>query len=145
TTYAWDLNKSLTKITDASGNVHNFPYDGLGRRLTAEDLHAVADGTFGTWTYAFDAAGNLSSSTDPKNQTINYTYDVLNRKVTEDYSGQVGIEVSNTYDTCTNGVGRLCVASSTGAKITNAYDPDGNISNATTTVGGTNYGMSYTY
>jgi Domain of unknown function (DUF6443) len=32
TTYAWDLNKSLTKVTDALGNVRNFTYDGLGQR-----------------------------------------------------------------------------------------------------------------
>jgi YD repeat-containing protein len=145
TTYAWNLNKALTKITDANGNVRNFTYDGLGRRLTAQDLHAVAAGTFGSSTFAYDPAGNLTQQIDAKNQTVNYTYDVLNRKLTEDYTGQAGTEVANTYDSCTNGVGRLCVASSTGAKITNAYDPDGNISNATTTVGGTNYAMSYTY
>jgi RHS repeat-associated protein len=145
TTYAWDLNKDLTKLTDASCNVRNFTYDGLGRRITAQDLHAVSDGTFGTWTYTYDAAGNIASSTDPKNQTVNFTYDALGRKLTEDYGGQSGTEVTYTYDSCTNGIGRLCIASSTGAKITNAYDPDGNISNATTTVGGTNYGMSYSY
>jgi RHS repeat-associated protein len=145
TTYAWDLNKSLTKITDALGNIRNFTYDGLGRRLKAEDLHAVAAGTFGSTTYAYDPAGNVTQQIDAKNQTVNSTYDVLNRKLTEDYTGQAGTEVTNTYDSCTNGIGRLCVASSTGAKVTNAYDPDGNISNATTTVSGTNYGMSYTY
>jgi RHS repeat-associated protein len=145
TTYAWDLNKSLTKIMDALGNVRNFTYDGLGRRLSAQDLHAVADGTFGSTTYAYDPTGNVTQQLDPKNQTVNYTYDVLNRKLTEDYTGQSGTEVTYTYDSCTDGKDRLCVASSTSAKITNAYDPNGNVSNATTTIGGVNYGMSYTY
>jgi YD repeat-containing protein len=86
----------------------------------AQDLHAVSEGTFGSTTYAYDAAGNVTQQIDPKNQTVNYTYDVLNRKLTEDYTGQSGTEVSYTYDSCSNGVGRLCVASSTSAKITNA-------------------------
>src|SRR5262249_52860830 len=39
TYYAYDGNDKLASITDALGNVRNFTYDGLGRRLTAEDLH----------------------------------------------------------------------------------------------------------
>ena len=93
TTYAWDLNKSLTKITDASGNVRNFTYDGLGRRLTAEDLHTTVDTTYGTTTFAYDATNNLTQKVDPKNQTINYTYDVLNRPLTESGSGGGGTTV----------------------------------------------------
>jgi YD repeat-containing protein len=81
TTYEYNYLKTLTKITDALSNIRNFTYDGLGRRLTAEDLHASGDGTFGTWTYTYDDAGNLATSIDPKNQTIEYTYDDSNRVV----------------------------------------------------------------
>lgn len=111
TAYTYNGLNKLLNITDALGNVRNFTYDGLARRLTAQDLHAPADGTFGTWTYTYDAAGNLTQQVDPKGQTVNFTYDDLNRVLTEDYTGQTGTEKSYVYDTCTEGKGHLCTAS----------------------------------
>jgi YD repeat-containing protein len=145
TTYTYDPLNDLATTTDALGNVRNFTYDGLGRRTAAQDLHAVGHATFGTWNYTYDDAGNVTSQTDPKNQTVNRTYDALNRMLTEDYSGQAGIEVTNTHDSCTNGIGQLCTASSTGAKTSNAYDILGRVTTATTTVSNTSYAMSYAY
>src|SRR6202030_918084 len=66
TTYTYDAADNLTNITDASGNVRNFSYDGLGDLLTAQDLHASGAGTFGSWSYSYDNDGNLISQTDPK-------------------------------------------------------------------------------
>jgi len=43
TTYTWDLNKNLMKLTDSLSNIRNFTYDGLGNKLTAQDLHASGD------------------------------------------------------------------------------------------------------
>jgi YD repeat-containing protein len=48
TNYGYDALQNLTSITDALANVRSFTYDGLSRRLTAQELHDVADGTFGT-------------------------------------------------------------------------------------------------
>src|SRR5215471_1816159 len=87
TTYAYDALNNLSTTTDALGNVRHFTYDGLSRRLTAQDLHATTDTTFGTTTYSYDAQGNLTSQTDPKGQVVNRTYDALNRMLTEDYTG----------------------------------------------------------
>ena len=115
TTYAYDALNYLATSTDALGNVRHFTYDGLGRRLSAQDLHAVGDGTFGTWTYTYDDAGNNTSQSDPKSQVVNRTYDALNRMLAENYTGQVGTEVTYTYDSCTHGIGYLCIASSTSA------------------------------
>jgi RHS repeat-associated protein len=137
TSYAWDLNKSLTKVTDALGNIRNFTYDGLGRRLTAEDLHAPGDASFGSWSYTYDPAGNLTQTVDPKSQTINNGYDVLNRKTTEDYTGQAGVEITNTYDVCNDGKGRLCVASSTASRTAYNYNQLGLQSSASSTLIGT--------
>src|SRR5262249_19248603 len=39
TYYTYDGLKDLTNITDALNNIRNFTYDGLGRRLTSQDLH----------------------------------------------------------------------------------------------------------
>lgn len=145
TTYAYDALNNLATTTDALGNVRAFAYDGLSRRTSAQDLHAVGDATFGTWTYTYDDAGNTTSQTDPKSQVINRTYDALNRMLTEDYTGQAGTEVTNTYDSCTNGIGYLCTASSTSANTTNTYDILGRISISTTTVQNIGYATTYAY
>ena len=147
TTYAWNLNNKLTNITDALANVRNFTYDGLGRQLTAQDLHASGDTTYGTSTYAYDDSGNLTQKIDPKNQTVNYGYDALNRLLTEDYTGQSGTEITNTYDSCTNGKMHLCSASSTGALVQYGYNPLGSMSIATSTIIGTTtpFVMQYAY
>src|SRR5262249_33813909 len=107
TSYTWDTNNALTKITDAANNVRNFTYDSLARRLTAEDLHVATDTTFGTSTFAYDAVGNQTQTVDAKKQTINFGYDALNRKTTEDYTGQSGTEIAYTYDSCNDGKGRV--------------------------------------
>ena len=41
TTYAYDGNNNLTQITDAAGNIRAFTYDGVGPKLTAQDLHGA--------------------------------------------------------------------------------------------------------
>ncbi len=146
TTYEYDLNNNLTKITDALSNVRNFTYDGLSRRLTAQDLHASADITYGIWTYTYDDSGNLTQVDDPKSQTINYTYDDLNRVLTENYTGAGGTEMSYAYDSCTEGVGRLCTASSSIPVITDyTYNVVGGIATETKTVSSTAYLSTYTY
>lgn len=145
TTYKWDLTKNLTKITDALGNVRNFTYDGLGRRLSAEDLHATSDTTFGIWTYMYDEGGNITQSVDPKAQTIQYTYDDLNRMLTENYTGTPGTEITYTYDAGTYGKGYMTSAILPAVTTTYTYNPHGSIAIETKTIGSTPYTTSYTY
>ncbi len=145
TAYEYDGNNKLTKITDALSNIRNFTYDGLGRRLTAQDLHASADATFGSWTYTYDNAGNLASVVNPNSQTINYTYDDINRQLTENYTGDAGTEVTYAHDSCTNGVGKLCTVTATGANDAYVYNSRGNISSHTKTINSTGYQTDYTY
>jgi RHS repeat-associated protein len=143
TTYAYDAANNLATTTDSYGNVRAFFYDGLGRRLSAQDLHAPGHTPFGTWYYSYDDAGNLISQVDPKGSTTTHTYDTLNRLLTESNAGAT--QVTNTYDSCTNGIGYLCVASSTAAKTQNAYDILGRLSYSTTTIAGINFTSSSTY
>ncbi len=139
TTYVYNSLQNLTSITDALANVRNFTYDGLSRRLTAQDLHDTGDGTFGTWNYAYDLANNIASTSDPLGQVINFTYDSLNRVTTEDYTGAAGSEVSYLYDFCAYGKGRLCVASSTSAYTNTAYNALGLVSGESKRISGTAY------
>ena len=143
TTYTYDAANNLATTTDSQGNVRGFTYDGLGRRLTAQDLHAPGHSPFGIWSYVYDDAGNVTSQTDPKGSTTTRTYDALGRLLTESNAGTT--QVTNTYDSCTYGVGNLCVASSTSAKTQNSYDILGRISSATTTIANQSFPMSYAY
>lgn len=145
TNYTYDASQNLVGIKDALNNVRSFAYDGLGRRTSAQDLHAPADSTFGTYSYAYDLAGNLSQKTDPKGQVVNYTYDALNRQLTEDYTGQAGTEVTYTYDNCIEGKTRMCSATSVGAVISNSYDALGQIKISTSTISGTNLATKFIY
>ncbi|MBR0960891.1 LamG-like jellyroll fold domain-containing protein [Bradyrhizobium japonicum] len=144
TNYLYDAANNLIKITDALGNIRNFTYDGISNRLSAEDLHASGAGSFGTWSYSYDDQGNEISRTDPKSQTTTHTYDALNRPLTESWTGH-GTQVTNTYDSCQNGIGRLCSASSTAALSSSAYDVLGRTTGATTTIGGVAYDLSSAY
>jgi YD repeat-containing protein len=144
-TYTYDLAKNLIKITDSLSNIRNFTYDGLGNKLTAQDLHASGDTSFGTATSTYDAAGNLTQTVDAKNQTVNYTYDALNRVLTEDYTGSAGTEVSYAYDNCPDGKGRLCSATTTDAVTNLTYNPDGALASETKTIDGNAYTTSYLY
>lgn len=143
TYYAYDGLKDLTNITDALGNIRNFTYDGLGRRLTAQDLHPTSSATFGTWSYTYDDAGDLTQQVDPKNQTTTYNYDNLNRVASESFGGQT--QITYTYDTCTQGIGRLCVASSSDAITSDAYSALGQLTQEGKTIASATYTTSYAY
>lgn len=150
TTYAYDYLGDFVNMTDAQANVRNFTYDGLGRRLTAEDLHAPADATYGSWSYAYDAAGNQTQRTDAKGQVISSTFDDLNRQLTEDWTGGAGTEKVWTYDTCTDGIGRRCTATnndSVNAPIVQewTYNALGQVASELRRNIGTPYGTAYTY
>jgi len=146
TFYLWDAGGRLVKITDADSKIRYFGYDGLGRRLTAEDLRATADTQFGSWTYAYDYFGNLTSSVSPNSITTSYTYDDLNRILTEDADSATGTEIVYVYDTCTNGVGRLCSATVNGGAITEyEYDALGRVSEETKTINSVEYVTGYEY
>ncbi|MBI3020361.1 MAG: hypothetical protein HYY60_03500 [Parcubacteria group bacterium] len=145
TSYDYNARNDLTKITDSLGNIRNFTYDALSRLTNSEDLHDSGDTGFASTTYAYDAAGNITGKLDGKNQSITYTYDDINRVLTEDYADEAGTEIAYGYDACTDGIGRLCAATTTDAVANFAYNALGNIATETKTIDGTLYATTYAY
>ena len=147
--YDYNYLGNIIKITDALSNVRNFTYDNLGRRLTAEDLRAPTDATFGVWTYAYDDAGNLTQTIDPKNQTVNYTYDDINRQLTEDHAERTRpsprIEVAYTYDNGIDGAGRLTGIASSNFIQNNAYNALGLLETESKIINDETYLTAYEY
>jgi YD repeat-containing protein len=79
TSYEYDLNHRLTRITDSQGNLKTMVYDGLKRKTFMNDPDC------GMVTYTYDDASNLIETIDAKGQRITYTYEGANRILTEDY------------------------------------------------------------
>ncbi|MBW2046567.1 MAG: hypothetical protein JRI96_17110, partial [Deltaproteobacteria bacterium] len=73
TTYEYDTQGNLTRLTDNQSNTTQIRYDSLGRKIRMDDPD------MGEWTYAYDKVGNLTEQTDAKGQIISFTYDSLNR------------------------------------------------------------------
>ena len=84
TTYDYDTNDNLIKITDDLGNEFEFEYDSLNRKILMDDPD------LGRWNYSYDTNGNLVSQTDARNKTITLSYDALNR-ITVKNSSDVNI------------------------------------------------------
>ncbi|MBI4118587.1 MAG: VCBS repeat-containing protein [Parcubacteria group bacterium] len=145
TTYEYNARNDLTKITDSLGNLRNFTYDNLSRLTKSEDLHDAADTGFASTTLLYDAAGNVTTKIDGKNQTVNFTYDDINRVLTENYTLEAGTEVAFAYDTCPEGIGRLCSATTTAAAANFVYDALGNIASEEKTINSTRYLTSFAY
>ncbi|MDH3324755.1 MAG: hypothetical protein OEL89_03895, partial [Candidatus Peregrinibacteria bacterium] len=145
TNYSYDTQSNLIKITDAESNVKNFTYDLLGRKLSEEDLHTSNDTTFGVKTFSYDENSNLVSQTDAKNQTTNYVYDELDRLLTEDFTGEAGIEVANTYDQGAYGIGRLSSVVSQGGMKSFTYDILGRVKQSIYTLDSQDFVLSFVY
>lgn len=142
--YEWNANNNLTKITDALGNIRTFTYDATGNRLSATDLHATTDTDFGTYSYEYDANNNMTKKTTPIGNVINYTYDALNRNVSEKLG--TATQITNTYDSCTNGISKLCQTSRTGSATNSfSYTNRGLLNTEIVMLGAKNWITEYSY
>jgi RHS repeat-associated protein len=96
-----------------------------------------------TTTYSYDPAGNMISKADGKGVAISYVYDALNRLTNINFPSDTNIVY--TYDTCTNGKGRLCSMTDASGTTVYAYSTKGKIQTETKTIGGVQYVTQYTY
>ncbi|MEK7672304.1 MAG: RHS repeat-associated core domain-containing protein [Patescibacteria group bacterium] len=145
TEYQYNGLGNITKLTDSLSNIQYFSYDGLGRKLSAQDLHATSDTTYGKYSFSYDDANNLKSEVDANGQTTNYSYDKLNRVITEDFTGQAGVETLYTYDNCAWGLGLLCSAVHGNTTTKYIYNPLGDIAIESRQIDGKEYKTQFTY
>jgi RHS repeat-associated protein len=97
--FAYDANGLLAKVTDPTAGVFNLGYDPLGRLASLSRPNGVTD------SYTYDAAGQLSSrSSSPDGSTVTYRYDALGRRVEQSSSAgttryvNLGANVVAEYD-----------------------------------------------
>lgn len=141
TTYEYDDQGNRTAVTDPAGNRTTFDYNAYSE-VTERDSPDT-----GITTYTYDDAGNLLTKTDARSIVTTYTYDLLNRVKTVSYSNNTSEDLVYAYDSCINGIGRLCLVSRAGDNSSTAYqyDVSGNITQLTETINGTAYSISYQY
>ncbi len=145
TSYQYDKNNNLTRITDALSNLRNFTYDGLSRLTKSEDLHASGDTGFASTTLYYDASGNVTSRYTDQFGGTTFTYDDTNRPLTENYTTGAGTEIEYAYDSCEEGKGHLCAATTTDAVTNFAYYGNGRMKSEARTIGGSSYTTTYSH
>ena len=138
TSYDFNVQDQLIQATSPNGAITQYEYDDLGYLVkeTSPDR--------GITTYIHDAAGNMISKTDARGITVGYSYDALNRLVGVNYPGS-NEDVAYAYDSCTQGIGRLChITDETGITDYN-YDGFGNIASETRLQDSVLYSTAYTW
>ncbi len=116
----YDVQDNLTYVKNPVNGETVYHYDDLGNQLSR-----TSDDT-GLTTYSHDNAGNIKSMTDANGEIINYTYDALNR-LTSITTSDTESNYQFQYDSCNNGIGRLCKVISNNSTQHYQYDAFGNI------------------
>ena len=146
TQYQYDAQDNLTQVTDPKNLATTYSYNGFN------ELISQSSPDTGTTTFSYDNAGNLLTKTDARNVTASYSYDALNRVTAINYSavtngvGTAPAEtVLYTYDSCSNGKGRLCTLSDKTGLTTYSYDSRGRITDKTQALNNTNPAQTVSY
>jgi RHS repeat-associated protein len=128
TSFGYNLQDNLLRVTDAHGNTRTNGYDGWGRKTATHDLDK------GLFRYFYDYSGNLTRTLDAKGQQNSYTYDGANRRLTEDYGNNGTIDVAYHYDVASpeypqmqNLKGKLAYVEDGSGSSIFCYDARGNV------------------
>lgn len=162
TTKTYDALNRLTQVTDpANGNTY-FSYDPHDQLVSVEDPRTLTTSygfngfgnvtsqvspDTGTTTNTYDSGGNLASGTDARGAIATYSYDALNRVHTIAYklSGTTDQTLTFTYDSGTNGIGRLRSAADASESTSWSYDFLGRVLGKGQTIGSVTKSVGYAY
>ena len=142
TLYAYNGRGDLTQVTDPKGLVTAYTLNAFG------ELQTQSSPDTGTTTLTQDPAGNVLTRQDARGVVATFSYDALNRVLTASYpayGSDPAETVTYTYDSCSNGIGRLCsIADKTGT-TSYAYDIRGRVTAKSQAVAGVTQSLSYGY
>jgi len=109
---------NIVRVTDSRGRPTTYVYDGFGQ-LWQQDSPDT-----GVTRQTYNAQGRRTSMTRASNQVTSYAHDSLGR-VTSVSAG--GATQTFTYDTCSNGKGRLCAVADPTGSVSFGYSPQGHL------------------
>ncbi|WCN14253.1 hypothetical protein GV054_15260 [Marinomonas mediterranea] len=128
--FQYDAFGNLVQTTDSSSNQVQLGYDLLGRKTKMNDPD------MGEWSYTYYLDGKLKSQTDALGQTTTFTYDALGRMKERHASDAHSYW---TYDSCANGVGKLCSMQGNGKTERYIYTTQGQLDRTITSIDGDTY------
>lgn len=158
--YRYDSAGNLLQTTDHANHVVSLTYDAFGRKT------AMSDPDKGNWSYAYNGLGELVRQTNARSEKTCMAYDQLGRLVKRvDSYGSTDSDARNacanpgggakvalwTYDSATDGVGKLASTSlSTGYgsneySESRSYDSLSRLSSVNKTIQNVAYSYSTTY
>jgi len=135
TTYDYDLNGNLTKITDAHNNPTAYAYD-LFDRLDVTQYANLSSSDFD-----YDKNSNLTRHTTPGGKPIDYDYDALNRLTAKRYPLTASLDTNYTYDLG----GRLTDADNVASQIHHDHDALSRVTTTAQHLSPNTYNLSYQY
>ncbi len=137
TKHGFDALDRITTVTDPRGKLTRYTYDGIGNLL-----QQVSPDT-GTTGYEYDQYGRQIKATPADGVGIVLSYDTLGRLVQKTAGGK---SHAFTFDTCANGLGRLCRIVDPSGQLDYAYSPEGRITTQLQNIlGETGYDQSFNY
>lgn len=136
TQISYDAGDHVTSVIDPRGLATSYSYDGFGQ------LWQQVSPDTGTTNYSYDAYGRSASMTRADGTTTTFSYDSLSRMVSLTAGGQTQVF---TYDSCTNGIGRLCALNDSTGSTSYTYTPEGWLSGRGFSIAGTAYALGYNY
>ncbi len=119
TSYQYDINGNRTNVIAANGASTRFTYDNFNQ-LTAENSPDR-----GQTQYSYDISGNRTQTTDANSHTKQTQYDDLNRKTQESWVDHPELTINYTYDSCDNGIGKLCQVTDASGYTSYQYNTGG--------------------
>ncbi|MFA6217601.1 MAG: RHS repeat-associated core domain-containing protein [Candidatus Omnitrophota bacterium] len=141
TSYEYDVQGNLLKVTDSNGNFNQIWYDSAGRKLKMNDPD------MGIWSYEYDALGNLVKQVDAKGQELDFEYDELNRLIAKRSLLNVDPLAQYIYDDAVkeNCIGRLSKIIDQSGSTEFFYDKLGREIRSIKTVDGVSHTVERTY
>lgn len=122
TNYSYAPFDMLDRVTDAKGNITRQIYDVRGRRTQLEDPDR------GTLTTTYNGLGDrVESKRLATNDVQTVHRDSLGRpqEVVSTIAGALATDASLTWDSCSNGIGKLCYAEDSLSLIYSSFGYDG--------------------
>lgn len=132
----YDAGDQVTKVTDPRTKVTTYAFDGFGQ------LQSQTSPDTGITSFAYETTGLLKSLTRADGDVISYGYDGLGR-LTSETAGT--LTHTYAYDTCTNGKGLLCSATSDTGNTSFTYTPQGQVALQREVIGGYTHDQTFTY
>lgn len=138
THYSYNAGDQVLQVIDPRNLTTSYTWDGLGL------LWKQVSPDTGTTSFNYDTYGRLATKTRADSLQTTYAYDSLNRLASRSSNGNTR---TYTWDTCTNGKGRLCTAINQGFNsVGYSYTPEGWLAGRSFVIsGGPTYSLGYSY